>query len=482
MLHYRYADTNDVNRRDFLRLASAGVGAVATGGFNVLPALGKEGLAEQIIPTADAMILLWMGGGQASTETWDPKRYTPFEKGMEAKAVHTTSPSIPTSVDGVHFAAGLEDVAKLMHKGTLIKTFQQADLGKILHSRHQYHFHTGYKPPLTVAAPSIGGYLARTLGSRHPDVPAYVDIGQRYDEGGETFEVKAFHSAGFLGSAYGPFFVPEPSKATSTVRPPAGMSKQRFAARWARYQKLMKARAEKQDNAFKREEYLAALDGAHRLMDSPAAKAFDIELEPKASFDVYNTGRFGLGCLLAKRLVEAGSRFIEVAYEYVPFKGWDTHENGWSRMEEMKREISPPIAKLVNDLEAMGLLDRTLVVLASEFSRSMLTEGKTGKPVEDQVTVPSEVTEEKFYGMHRHFTEAGSVLMFGGGMKPGLVYGTTSDEPPFPTVDKPVRMDDLHATMYRAMGMPADLEYEIEGRPFFITPDGKGEAIMELFA
>jgi len=482
MLHYRYADTNEVGRREFLRLAGAGIGAVATGGFNVLPALGKEGLAEKIVPTADAMILLWMGGGQAATETWNPKKYTPLEKGMEAKAVYTTSPSIPTSVDGVRFAAGLEEVASLMHKCTLIRSFKQADLGKILHSRHQYHFHTGYEPPLTVAAPSIGGFLARALGSRHPDVPAYVDIGQRFDIGGESFEVKAFHTAGFLGSTYGPFFVPEPSKAMSTVRPPAGMSKKRFAARWARYQKLMKARAQQQDNAFKREEYLAALDGAHRLMDSPAAKAFDLSLEPKASYDVYNTGRFGQGCLLAKRLVEAGSRFVEVAYEYVPFKGWDTHESGWSRTEKLKREISPPIAKLIRDLDETGQLERTLVVLASEFSRSMLVEGKTDKRVEDQVTVPTEVTEEKFFGMHRHFTEGGSVLMFGGGMKEGVVYGTTSDEPPFPAVDKPVHMEELHATMYRAMGMPADLQYVVEGRPFFVTPLGRGKAVMDLFA
>src|SRR5439155_19608077 len=113
---------------------------------------------------------------------------------------------------------------------------------------------------------------------------------------------------------------------------------------------------------------LRSMDNAYRLLSSPDAKAFDLSLEPKDSYDQYNTGRFGQGCLLARRLVEAGARFIEVTTEYIPFLYWDTHDNGHTRLVELKRQIDAPIAQLVLDLEQRGLLDRTLIILASEFS------------------------------------------------------------------------------------------------------------------
>src|SRR5690606_36988247 len=121
------------------------------------------------------------------------------------------------------------------------------------------------------------------------------------------------------------------------------------------------------------------------------------------------------------------ARFIEVTTEYTPFEYWDTHENGHTRLAELKQVIDRPIAQLVLDLEERGLLDRTLIVLASEFSRDMLMEGRPDKPVSDQVEVPDVVTEMKHYGMHRHFTDAGCVLLFGGGMKQGFLYGKTAD-------------------------------------------------------
>src|ERR1700737_2390429 len=121
-----------------------------------------------------------------------------------------------------------------MDRGTLIRSHVVADLGNILHSRHQYHWHTGYVPPQTVAAPHIGAVISRTLGPKHPDVPAFIDIGQR-SAGGEDFEVKAFQTAGFLGNSYGPFLVPEPAEAVHHVHPPPGMSKQRFKERYELY-------------------------------------------------------------------------------------------------------------------------------------------------------------------------------------------------------------------------------------------------------
>ena len=198
-------------------------------------------------------------------------------------------------------------------------------------------------------------------------------------------------------------------------------------------------------------------------------------------YDVYNTGKFGLSCLLARRLVEAGSRFIELTTEYIPFKNWDSHENGHQRIVEMKEQIDRPITQLILDLEERGLLDNTLVVIGSEFSRDAMIEGRPGKTVADQAGgQPDAISEARHYGHHRHFTNAGCVLFFGGGVRGGTVYGETADERPFVTVKDPVKIDQVHATIYRALGIPADHFHEIERRPFYVTPDGKGEPLLEL--
>src|SRR5437667_7899166 len=118
--------------------------------------------------------------------------------------------------------------------------------------------------------------------------------------------------------------------------------------------------------------------------------------------------------------------------------GWDTHENGHSRTVDMMKLIDAPIAQLVKDLDERKLLSRTLVVIASEFSRDMLVEGKADKPVKDQVVVPDKVMEDKHYGMHRHFTGAGGIVLFGGGIKRGHVHGKTADERLFVSIDNPV--------------------------------------------
>ena len=126
-----------------------------------------------------------------------------------------------------------------------------------------------------------------------------------------------------------------------------------------------------------------------------------------------------------------------------------------SAPSDMKKIIDRPIAQLVRDLDERGLLDRTLVVLASEFSRDAVTEGKVGKEVKDQaINIPDVMQEPRHYGMHRHFTAAGSVLMFGGGVKKGFVYGKTADERPCTTIENPLPVEDLHATIFHALGIP----------------------------
>jgi hypothetical protein len=423
-----------------------------------------------------------MAGGMAQTETFDPKRYTPYEAGIESKAVLSTFPSIPTSVDGIRISAGLERIARVMDRGALVRSHRVGDLGFILHARHQYHWHTGYAPPQTVAAPHIGATIARTLGPKNPDMPAFIDVGQNLEIGAESDSLKAFHTAGFLGSEYGPFFIPRASDAMTAVQPPPHMNDARFRTRYANYRALMEASpVAREGSDFQRESLRRAIENAHRLLNSPAAKAFDLSLEKKETLDLYNTGQFGLGCLLARRLTEAGARFIEVTTEYIPFRFWDTHESGHVRAAAMKETIDRPVSQLILDLEERGLLERTLVVLASEFGRDAMIEGKPDKTVKDQVEVPDRMTEEKHYGMHRHFTEAGSVLLFGGGVKKGLLHGETAPERPCRIVKDPVTIEDLHATLLEAMGIAPDTSYIVEKRPFYVTRDGKGVPVRSLF-
>jgi Protein of unknown function (DUF1501)/TAT (twin-arginine translocation) pathway signal sequence len=470
------------NRRDFLKTSSAATLAALAAGFpkRAFASLGDVPIAPAA--TADRLIILWMAGGMAHTETFDPKRYTPYSAGLASNKVLSTFPSIDTAVDSIKISQGLERMAAVMDRATLIRTYTAADLGFILHSRHQYQWHTGYAPPQTVAAPHLGSVISRTLGPIDPAVPAFIDIGQRLDVG-EGEELKAFHTAGFLGSEYGPLGIAYPDQAADSVRPPPGMAPGRFENRDAFYRRLaQKTPIGQYGSDYQQESLVRSLDRAHRLLGSPAAKAFDLTLEPRASFAKYDTGRFGQGCLLARRLAEAGARFIEVTTEYVPFMNWDTHENGHERLVGMKQSIDSPIAQLVLDLEERGMLDRTLVVVASEFSRDMMMEGKPDKLVKDQVVVPDVISEPKFYGMHRHFTAAGSVVMFGGGMKRGFLYGRTADERPCKTIENPVVIEDLHATIYRAMGISPRLSYLVEKRPFYVTRDGVGTPIKGLFA
>jgi len=260
------------------------------------------------------------------------------------------------------------------------------------------------------------------------------------------------------------------------------MTAQRFEKRQALYREIVKRSPLGEFGSDYQQESLArSMEQAYQLLNSPDAKAFDLSLEPKAVYDAYDTGKFGLGCLLARRLTEAGARFVSVTSEYIPFEGWDTHENGHSRLVGMKQLIDRPIAQLVLDLEERGLLDRTLIVVASEFSRDMVQEGRPGKAVKDQVTVPDRITEPKFYGMHRHFTDGCSMLLFGGGIKKGFVFGQTADERPCVAVTEPIVIDQVHQSLYHALGIPPDTSYDVERRPVFTTPDGKGKPVLEWF-
>lgn len=467
-------------RRDFLKkLSAASIAA--------LMARAPRASAETIVhpkATADSCILLWMAGGMAAPETFDPKAYQPFTKGAPVAKMLSTFPSIDTSVDNIKICQGLEQIAKVMDRATLIRSAVQPDLGSILHSRHQYHWHTGYVPPQTVAAPHIGAWMAKVLGPRNPVMPAFINIGQRLEGVGESEELKAFTTAGFFGSEFGPMNLPYPDEAMLAVRPPKGMEPGRFSNRRAFFQKLIDRNPHRDlMSDHQQESMLRSLESAHRLLSAPEAKAFDLGLESKETRAAYGDSRFGQGCLLARNLVEKGARFVEVTTEYVPFLNWDTHADGHAVLERMHREMDSAIARLILDLEERKLLDRTLVVIASEFSRDAMIEGVPGSNAKDQATVKSDTLEiPKHYGLHRHFTGGTSVVMFGGGMKKGMVYGATADERPLIAIKDPVSISDLHATIFTAMGISPKTMYEIEQRPFYATSDGLGKAVKEVFA
>jgi hypothetical protein len=480
--------TDQVNpcqaRREFLQqLAAATTATLSMGTPRLLAAPGGSKL-EHPTPRADACILLWMAGGMAAPDTFDPKQYVPFEVGLPIGKVESCFPTIDSVVDNIKLTEGLENVARVMDRATLIRSHFQPDLGSILHSRHQYHWHTGYVPPQTVACPHIGSWMARVLGPRNPVVPPFINIGQRLEGVGEQEELKAFTTAGFFGSEYGPMNLPFPEEAAQSVRPPKGMEAGRFSDRYKLYRRLIDSSPQRDYlSDHQQESLLRSLDNAQRLLSSPERAAFDITLEPKESYQKYDTGRFGCGCLLARRLVEAGARYIEVTTEYVPFLHWDTHANGYTTVKRMKEEIDRPIAQLILDLESRGLLDRTLVILASEFSRDMLIEGKPGSNANDQATEKVDVFKElKHYGQHRHFTGGSSVVMWGGGMKRGFLYGETAPERPFMAIKNPVSITDLHATIFTAMGVSPKTAFEVEKRPFYATEDGHGQPVRDLFA
>ncbi|MDH5398878.1 MAG: DUF1501 domain-containing protein [Cyclobacteriaceae bacterium] len=467
-------------RRDFLKKMGLASLAAMSATVPATSFLSSCNPAKRLPATADTVILLWMAGGMAHTETFDPKAYAPYEKGIESKRVLSTFPSEPTIVDGLHFSQGLSNIGSVMDKGTIIRSYRSADLGHILHTRHQYHWHTGYEPPQSIQMPHIGAWIAKELGPANPVIPPFISLGQRFTVG-EAEELKAFHSAGFLGTEYGPFLIPDPTTGLESVKPPKGMDMKRFEARHRLYNELVKkGPLQDQGSGYQKESLVRSMEQAYRLLNSPEAEAFNIHQEPKAVYDIYNTGRFGQGCLLAKRLAMNGARFISVSTEYVPFLGWDTHENGHTRLVKMKENIDRPIAQLIRDLDETGHLDRTLIILASEFSRDAILEGRPGQKVKDQVDQPEVIEDEKYYGMHRHFTDGSSILMWGGGVKKGLVYGKTADERPCSSIENTVMIDQVHQTIYHALGIPPDTHYNIEDRPVYTTPDGLGKPILDV--
>lgn len=496
----RSIKTQLTNRREFLLQASAA---------SALAALGPRTLAAQqaarqaVAAKADSVIFIWLPGGIAQQDTFDPKPFTPFEPGMKGSDVLATCESIPTAVDGLKFGAGLENLASVMHHGTVLRSLSSATKFGAVHLKAQYYMLTGHLFPAGLKAPSMGSAVARTLGPREPLVPPYIYIGRDIDTSDteKQFLAEAI-GPGFYGAEYAPFMIPDATAGLATLEAAAGTTMEQVDRRLALLKKLHGLTGSRLPEAPQAERFLKSMDSARAMMDSPVKQAFNYakdesaktiaayepQIAPEELLDQkYFFGRrFGHGLLLARRLVESGARFVQVEYQYAAFKGFDTHEDGQRRMIEMKKQIDGPISQLIRDLADRGLLQRTLVVVASEFGRTVANQPKAGVEPDGFAEMQNGdelvIEEQKMYGLHGHFSSANTLLFFGGGFKPGLVYGKTAERHPMVPVENPVTLEDTHATIYRALGIAPDTAYVTEGRPFYVTKDGRGRPIDALLA
>ena len=490
-----------INRRQFIQTSAAAAAGVGLSRF----ALGAEAEARQAVAKlaakADAIIHIWLPGGVAQTDTWDPKKYTPYRAGMKGSELLGTCEPIPTSADGIFLGKGLEHMASVMNQGTILRSLTNETKFGAIHLKAQYYMMTGYLFPSGVKTPSIGAVVSRTLGRRDPNVPPYIYIGRDIDTSDEEkMFISEYLGPGFYGVNHAPFMIPDPAKGLATLNAVSGMKMDRLDRRQDYLRAITGLSEKEMQNAGKASDYMKVMADARAMMDSPVKQAFNYHTEEKPEVlkayepeigesevmdkGYYHGQRFGQGLLLARRLVEAGARYIQVEYQYGPFKGFDMHEKGQPRMAEMKRQVDRPIAQLIRELDERGLLERTLVMVSTEFGRTIASAPAAGTEpdgfAERNTGEKLIIENEKMYGFHGHFSSCNAMLFFGGGFKKGFAFGKTADEHPMVAVENPVPLIDVHATIYQALGIPADTNYVTEGRPFYVTNNGKGKAIAGM--
>jgi hypothetical protein len=487
-----------MNRRQFLRSTLAAGAAAALPNFSFAEPTTKPSL----IPKADAMVLIYLPGGICQRDMWDCKKHTPFTKDMKGSELLGTCPIIPTSADGIQLGAGLENLATQMHHACILRTLTNEVKFGALHLKAQYYLMTGYLFPAGFKAPSIGAVVARTRGRRDPNVPPYIYIGRDIDTSdNERLFISEYTGPGFFGVNYQPFMIPDPSAGLSTLNGLSGFTTNRIDRRQALLRKIASMEPSELRDSPKAAELLRSIEDARAMMDSPVKKAFDFAAEERPEVleayksqikrdelrdqSYYFGDRFGSGLLLARRLLEHGARFIQVELQYGPFKGWDQHEFGSTRMVEMKKQVDRPLAQFIKDLHERGMLERTLVVIMTEFGRTIASAPSAGTEpdgfAEQHTGEDLVLADERMYGFHGHFSTTSCMVMFGGGFKPGFVYGKTADRHPMIAIENPVRLEDAHATLYKAMGIAPDTNYVNEGRPVYVTNNGKGVPVDAMF-
>jgi hypothetical protein len=413
-----------VHRRDFLRVAAAA--GVTAGGMSWTDAICLS--TEQLRERGMACILLWMGGGPSQFETFSPK--PGHSNGGETKA-------ISTAVAGIQIADSLPRVARVMNELAIIRSMTSKEGS---HPRASFLLHHGYLPMGGVKFPTLGSHVAHQIGDPNFDLPNFVRIGGRSSESG---------GAGFLGVDYDPLVLQNPERRPENTEP---LTRDDRHARRLWLLDSIESNFGAAEGADIVADHRKLIRKSSRMILSPRMTAFDLDKESDKMRDAYGRTRVGAGCLLARRLVEAGVTFVEL-----DVGGWDTHEDNFNRVRERNALIDGPMAQLVTDLDERGLLERTLVIWMGEFGRTPQINPRAGRD---------------------HFPRAFNVVLSGGGIRGGQVVGET-DSGGNEVTDRPVTVSDLFRTIYSALGIDANHENVSRiGRPIKLV-DG-GEVIHEL--
>lgn len=413
-----------LNRRDFLAATAASL-ALGRGPVRAATPKGK----------ATSCIFLWLGGGAAQLDTFDPKR-----RGDGKKKAGSYYDALPTAIPGVELCQHLPRVADRLDRCVLVRSLHHKIIDE--HAAATNLVHTGRPTSGTIIYPSIGSVVAHELGTGGDGIPSYVVIGYP----------NATRGPGFLGSKYGYVYLTETTAGPIGLTPPPGLAPDRRGRREALLDSL---RADYQashtdDPAIA--DYVAASREAARLSGPAFARVFALDDEPTARRSAFG-GEFGQRCLLARRLVEAGVRFVEVSHNlnFLNGTGWDTHNQGQLRQHELIAELDHALSALLDDLERVGRLDSTLVVVATEFGRPAQFDSGGGRG---------------------HQSTAFSALLAGGGLRCGQVIGATDDLAK-EIVECPVSIPDFHATIHAALGINPAKELRADsGRPVPITDHG----------
>jgi len=413
-----------ISRRGFMQSSAAAMAATA------LPK-GK----------ADACIFLWLGGGAAQMDTFDPKR-----KGDGKKVAGSYYDSIDTAVRGVKLSEHMPKTAPLLDRCIVMRSITHSIVSE--HAAAANLVHTGRMPSGTLQYPSIGSVVAHQLGAKTDEVPRYVVMGYP----------NITRDPGFLGAKYGYVYLTQVDIGPNgLVRPPDVDS-----TRQDRRETLLSGMREGQQKRYPNDPVVQAQADvsrqAFRLAGPRFMNVFDLNRESSTLRQAYGS-EFGQRCLLARRLVQSGVRFVEVSYNlnFLNGSGWDTHNEGQLKQHLLIQDLDQSFATLLQDLEKNKMLDSTLVVIATEF----------GRPPEFDAG-----------GGRGHQAEAYSMVLAGGGLKTGQAIGATDDLSKA-IVERPVTVPDFHATIHCALGIDPHKNLYAGDRPVPITDQGK--PVLEAF-
>lgn len=414
-----------LHRRGLLGLGLAGGLSLALGGR---PSWAKETTIRGG-GQAKHCIVLYMAGGMAQTDTFDPKPKS--KNGGPLKA-------IKTSAKGLQLGELLPRTAEL---GQHLAVIRSMDTKEGAHERARHLIHTGYAPSGTVEHPELGCLVAQARHDPKRDLPGYVHINGRA------------HGAGFIGVEYAPFQVANATQPVANLSYPKRVDGKRFERR-RQLLSAIERRFRKSHPGRETEALTKVYSKADRLMHSPQVKAFDLAGEPAALRDAYGREAFGQGCLMARRLIEAGVPVAEVT-----LGGWDTHEDNFTRLRKLGATLDAGLATLIADLEQRELLSKTLILVVSEFGRTPRINEREGRD---------------------HWARGWSVALAGGGVKGGQAIGATNEDGT-KVVERPLQAQDVLASAFFALGLDAEhTNYTREGRPLQAV-DKSGKVIRELF-